>query len=76
MVAAWKQDGRAYPYGIDHSHDLNAAEVNLGQHPAMAAAHLTVTRLMPDGEVQRGHLSAAVWLEPNNALARDLYARN
>jgi tetratricopeptide (TPR) repeat protein len=76
MAAAWKQDGRAYPFGIDQSQDLAAAEENLGRHPAMAAAHLTAARMMPDSGLQRGHLSAAVWLEPNNALARDLYARN
>ncbi len=78
MVAAWEQDGRAYPYNLQQSSDLAAAARNLTVHPAMSAAHLALAQLMPTGarELLRSELSAASWLDPNNALARDLYARN
>ncbi len=78
MIAAWKQDGRAYPYKLDHSSDLALAGHDLIEHPAMSAAYLSLARMMPAdaAELQRNQLSAAVWLDPNEPLARDLLARN
>jgi len=78
MIAAWNQDGRAYPYMLDHPADLMMAGHDLLEHPAMSAAHLTLARMMPADaiEFQRSELSAAVWLDPNEPLARDLLARN
>jgi tetratricopeptide (TPR) repeat protein len=78
MIAAWNQDGRAYPYVLDRPADLIMASHNLLEHPAMAAVHLALARMMPADaiELQRSELSSAVWLDPNEPLARDLFARN
>ncbi|MBV8055463.1 MAG: O-antigen ligase family protein, partial [Deltaproteobacteria bacterium] len=78
VIAAWNQDGRAYPYRLDHPADLIMAGHNLREHPAMAAAHLALARMVPMNaiEFQRSELAAAVWLDPNEPLARDLLARN
>lgn len=78
MIAAWNQEGSAYPYVLDHPADLIMAGHNLLEHPAMPAAHLALARMMPADaiESQRSELAAAVWLDPNEPLARDLLARN
>jgi tetratricopeptide (TPR) repeat protein len=77
MIAALRQDGQAYPYMLDRPENAIAAAHNLVEHPAMAAAHLAVAQMLPDAsEPQQSQLSAAVWLEPNKPLARDLFARN
>jgi tetratricopeptide (TPR) repeat protein len=78
IIAACKQDGRAYPYMLGHSADLTAAVHNVIEHPAMSAAHLALAQMLPSEavELQREQLSAAVWLDPNEALARDLFARD
>ena len=77
MIAIWNQDGRAYVSSLDHPADLNAVSRNLVNHPAMAAVHLAMAQMMPDGaQAQRRELLAAVWLDPNEPLARDLLARN
>ncbi|MBV8362909.1 MAG: O-antigen ligase family protein [Deltaproteobacteria bacterium] len=78
MIAAWNQDGRTYPYTLDHPANLMMADHDLLEHPAMSAVHLALARMMPADaiEFQRSELSAAVWLDPNEPLARDLLARN
>jgi tetratricopeptide (TPR) repeat protein len=78
MIAAWQQDGSAYPYHLDRPSDLAAVESNLLWHPSMAAAHVALAQQMPANAVepQLEQLSAATWLDPNQALARDLLARN
>jgi hypothetical protein len=77
IVAVWKQDGRTYPYMAEHPSELRMAAQNHVEHPAMSSVHLTLARMMPDAsEAQRKELSAAVWLDPNEPLARDLLARN
>ena len=78
IVLAWRQQGRAYPFNVDQASDLADAERNLTAHPAMSAAHVTLARMMPAGaaDLRRSQLQAASWLEPNQALAHDLYARS
>jgi O-antigen ligase/tetratricopeptide (TPR) repeat protein len=77
VVAAWNQDGGVYPYAVDHPANLTIARRNLADHPATSAVHLALARMMPDlSEAQRIELAAAVWLDPNEPLARDLLARN
>jgi tetratricopeptide (TPR) repeat protein len=77
MIAAWNQDGRAYPYFVEHPADLMRAGDNLVEHPAMSAVHLDFARMMVDAtESQRTELSGAVWLDPNEPFARDLLARD
>jgi len=77
MIAAWNQDGRAYPYFVEHPADLMTAGHNLVEHPAMSAVHLDFARMMAEAtESQRTELSGAVWLDPNEPAARDLLARD
>ncbi len=78
MIAAWNQDGRAYPYMLDSPANLMAAVRNALAHPAMSAVHLALARIMPAdaAEARSRELSAAVWLDPDEPLARDLLARD
>jgi tetratricopeptide (TPR) repeat protein/O-antigen ligase len=77
IIVVLKQDGGAYPYDLDHPANIGTAVDNLDEHPAMSAVQLAFARLMADAsESQRIHLAAAVWLEPNEPVARDLLARN
>jgi tetratricopeptide (TPR) repeat protein len=78
IVAAWQQDERLYPYGVEQTRDPMAIETNLTAHPSMAASHLVFALILPKSahKVLRRQFAAAAWLEPNNAAARDLYARS
>lgn len=77
VVAAWNQDGGAYPYALDRPANLTRARRNLVDHPAISSGHVALAQMMPDrSEPQRIELAAAVWLDPNDAVARDLLARN
>jgi tetratricopeptide (TPR) repeat protein len=78
MIAVWNQDGRSYPYMLDSPANLMVAGRNVLAHPAMSAVHLALARIMPAdmAEARRRELSAAVWLDPNEPLARDLLARD
>jgi tetratricopeptide (TPR) repeat protein len=78
IVAAFRQDGHAYPYDLGHPANFESAERDVMSHPAMAITHLALARMMPLSahELQSNQLQAASWLDPNGALARDLYARN
>jgi tetratricopeptide (TPR) repeat protein len=77
MIVAWKQDGSAYPYAVEHPADVAVAGRNLLEHPAMSATHIEFAQMIAGAsEFQRIELSAAVWLDPSEPLARDLLARN
>jgi tetratricopeptide (TPR) repeat protein/O-antigen ligase len=79
IVAAIIQAPANYPYDIGRPRTFGAAERIVAAHPAVASAHLALAALMPEGAplAQReSQLRAAVWLDPNDPLARDLYARS
>jgi tetratricopeptide (TPR) repeat protein len=77
MIAVLRQNAEAYPYIVERPRSLMAAARNLIQHPAMAGAHLALAQMLPDASEGQGRqLSAAVWLDPNNPVARDLLVRN
>jgi tetratricopeptide (TPR) repeat protein len=78
IVAAYAQNGSAYPYGVPVETNLRQAEANLIDHPAMSGAHLVLTQLIglkAPPEIRLAMLRAAVWLDPNDPTARDRYAQ-
>jgi tetratricopeptide (TPR) repeat protein/O-antigen ligase len=79
IVAVQIQHGASYPYDIGTPTSFAQAEISAVNHPADSTAHLALVALMPPGapEVLRNQeLRAAVWLNPNDPLARDVYARS
>ena len=79
MVAALGQAEADYPYDIGRAETFAGAERVVAAHPANAGAHLALAATMPDGAppaIREGQLRAAVWLDPNDPLERDLYARS
>ncbi|HEX3409591.1 MAG TPA: O-antigen ligase family protein [Candidatus Binataceae bacterium] len=79
IVAAATQPEAAYPYAIGTPKTFAQAEVAAVNHPADAGVHLALAALMPPGApaaLRHQQLRSAVWLNPNDPLARDLYARS
>ena len=79
IVAALIQDNAAYPYDIGTPQTFAQAEAAAVNHPADSGVHLALVALMPPGAptvLRREELRAAVWLNPNDPLARDVYARS
>ncbi|MEA2649038.1 MAG: hypothetical protein QOG61_1473 [Candidatus Binataceae bacterium] len=79
MVAAQLQPDAAYPYDIGTPRTFTQAETATVDHPADSGVHLALAALMPPGApalLRRRELQAAVWLNPNDPLARDVYARS
>jgi tetratricopeptide (TPR) repeat protein len=79
IVGAQTQRDTAYPYDIGTPQTLAQAESATVNHPADSGVHLALAALMPPGApppLRQQQLLAAVWLNPNDPLARDLYARS
>jgi tetratricopeptide (TPR) repeat protein len=79
IVAAYTQRDAAYPYDIGTPKTFAQAEAAAVNHPADSGVHLALAALMPPGApaaLRHQELRAAVWLNPNDPLARDLYARS
>ncbi len=79
IAAAIIQAPANFPYDIGRARTFAAAERTVAEHPAVASAHLALAALMPEGAPlaqRQSQLRAAVWLDPNDPLARDLYARS
>jgi tetratricopeptide (TPR) repeat protein/O-antigen ligase len=79
MVAAQFQHNSSYPYDIGTPTTFAAAETAAINHPADSGVHLALVALMPPGTpaaLRQQELRAAVWLNPNDPLARDVYARS
>ena len=79
IVATYVQNGSVYPYGVGNSTSLAKIEADLVAHPAMQATHIALIAHMAQPalpELRDGQLRAAVWLEPTDPQARDLYAKN
>ena len=77
--SAQLQGDAAYPYDIGTPRTFAQAEAAAVNHPADAGVHLALAVLMPPGApaaLRRQELRAAVWLNPNDPLARDIYARS
>jgi O-antigen ligase/tetratricopeptide (TPR) repeat protein len=72
------QQGRApYPYNLRPPTSLSEARASIQTHPAHAPFHLALAQLVPPGApavLRQAALEAALWLEPGNPYARDLYA--
>jgi tetratricopeptide (TPR) repeat protein len=78
IAAVLTQPFSAYPSDIGNPKTFTAAERTIDEHPASSTAHLAIARLLgPDASnaARLEQLHAAVWLDPNNPFARDLYAR-
>jgi tetratricopeptide (TPR) repeat protein len=76
--AAYLLTGGSYPYEITARRGPAYAARNLTAHPAMASAHLALVDTLGRGapaELRRAELQAAVWLDPNDPVARDRYAQ-
>jgi len=79
IVAAHTQPDASYPYDIGDPKTFAQAEAAAVSHPADSGVHLALAALMPPGApaaLRRQELGAAVWLNPNDPLARDVYARS
>lgn len=79
MLAAVVQGDAAYPYDIGTPRSFAEAEAAAVAHPADSGIHLALAALMPPGapaSLRRRELHAAVWLNPNDPLVRDVYARS
>ncbi len=79
IVAAQIQREAAYPYDIGSPRTFAQAEAAAVGHPADSGVHLALAALMPPGApaaLRTQELHAAVWLNPNDPLARDVYARS
>jgi O-antigen ligase len=77
IIPVQVQDGAAYPYRIGMRATLAEAEAQVAYHPAVAAAHLVLSAMMPadtPNKFSSAELYAAVVLDPNDPQARDLYA--
>ncbi|MBV8775208.1 MAG: O-antigen ligase family protein [Deltaproteobacteria bacterium] len=67
-----------YPYNIQEPATLNEAYSLANAHPANATVHLMIARLLDDGALANyrvKELRSALWLEPINPFARDIYAQ-
>jgi O-antigen ligase/tetratricopeptide (TPR) repeat protein len=76
--AAIGQQKTPYPYNLQKPTTLVRAYALINAHPANARAHLMLASLLGDAalvERRIRELRAAIWLEPTNPLARDLYAQ-
>jgi len=79
IVAAHTQRSAAYPYDIGTPQTFAQAEFAAVNHPADSGVHVALAALMPPGApaaLRHQELRAAVWLNPNDPLARDVYARS
>jgi tetratricopeptide (TPR) repeat protein len=73
------QRNAAYPYDIGTPKTFAQAEAAAVNHPADSGVHMALAALMPQGApaaLRYQELRAAVWLNPNDPLARDVYARS
>lgn len=78
IAASFTQDGSIYPYDFATPATLARVESDVMTHPAAELAHLELAQLMPQSgsaSLRRNELQLAVWLNPNDPVARDLYAR-
>lgn len=79
IVATQIQHNAAYPYDLGSPKTFAQAEAAAVSHPADSGVHLALAALMPAGApaaLRNQELRAAVWLNPNDPLARDVYARS
>jgi len=74
---AWHQPSVPYPYNLSVSGDRLAIRAELMQHPANSRVHLALLAALGQSmavERRVWELRAALYLEPANPVARDLYA--
>jgi len=79
IVSVQIQHGSSYPYDIGIPKSFAEAEKCAIDHPADSETHLALVALMPQGApraLRNEELRASVWLNPNDPLARDVYARS
>ena len=77
LILAFKQEGLPYPYNLQEPTSFNEAREVLLSHPARSSAHLSLFRLLKDRvplPQRLKELEVALWLDPRNPSARDLYA--
>ena len=76
-VLAFEDPGLAYPYDVRQPELQANAAALIAAHPANAEAHLWLVAVA-DREMTQGtrlaQLAAAVWLNPTDPRARDMYA--
>lgn len=77
LILALKQESLPYPYNIREPTSLAEAREILLSHPARSSSHLSLFHLLKDraapSELLK-ELEIALWLDPRNPYARDLYA--
>jgi O-antigen ligase len=78
FAALREHEEAVYPYDLKKPPSLAQLRAFILAHPADSRAHLMLIKLMGDRISFQRRLEesqVAVWLEPTNPLARDLYAR-
>jgi O-antigen ligase/tetratricopeptide (TPR) repeat protein len=78
IAAAITQRKTPYPYNLRQPATLAQAYSLENAHPANARVHLMLARMLTDemsAKYRMEELRAALWLEPTNPLARDLYVQ-
>ncbi|MEE8077290.1 MAG: O-antigen ligase family protein [Candidatus Binatia bacterium] len=77
MFFALRQEGLPYPNNLKEPASLAEARQVLLTYPARSSAHLSVFRLLEDRaplSQRLRELEIAIWFDPINPYARDLYA--
>jgi O-antigen ligase/tetratricopeptide (TPR) repeat protein len=78
ISASITQRRTPYPYNLRQPATLAQAYALENAHPANSRVHLILATMLSDETAAKHRteeLQAALWLEPTNPLARDLYAR-
>jgi tetratricopeptide (TPR) repeat protein len=74
---ALQQEHAPYPYNLRLPTSLSEARASIQMHPTYVPFHLAFAQLAPPSApvvLRQAALEAALWLEPGNPYARDLYA--
>ena len=78
LVVTLSQERVPYPYNLATPASLTEAHRHVLAHPARVSSHLSLVHLLPQTVAALPHrlagLQTALWLDPRNSQARDVYA--
>jgi tetratricopeptide (TPR) repeat protein len=72
-VLALRQHVMTDPSGITGAKSILAMESTVLEHPTSAEAHSALASSLSDANARLREMATAVWLEPTNPYARDIY---
>ena len=79
LTLAITQPKIPFPYNLKPPANLTKADTLENAHPVNSRVHLMLAKILGDQKMTKRQLQevqAALWLEPTNPLARDLYAKS